>query len=107
MLEASALDVLQADATRCGGFTGFLQAAALCDAFHISLSSHCAPALHLPVACATPCFRHAEYFCDHVRIERMLFDGIVEPIEGALRANVTESGLGLTLKRADAEKFVV
>ena len=29
MLEAGAVDVLQADATRCAGITGFLQAAAL------------------------------------------------------------------------------
>ena len=29
MLEAGAVDVLQADATRCGGYTGFFQAAAL------------------------------------------------------------------------------
>ena len=32
MLAADAVDVLQADATRCGGVSGFLQAAALCDA---------------------------------------------------------------------------
>ena len=34
-LEAGAVDVLQVDATRCGGFTGFMRAAALCDAFEI------------------------------------------------------------------------
>ena len=32
MLEAQAIDVLQADATRCCGITGFLRAAALADA---------------------------------------------------------------------------
>ena len=70
MLEARAVDVLQADATRCGGFTGFLEAATLCDAHHVPLSAHCAPALHLHVGCAASCFRHAEYFFDHVRIEQ-------------------------------------
>ena len=44
MLDAGAVDILQADATRCAGFTGFLQAAGLCEANHIPLSSHCAPA---------------------------------------------------------------
>ena len=107
MLEAGAVDVLQADATRCGGFTGFLQAATLCDAQHLPLSAHCAPALHLHVGCATSVIRHAEYFHDHVRIEQMLFEGVVEPIEGALKADLTRPGLGLTLKRADAEKFAV
>src|SRR5213595_4200437 len=82
MLDAGAVDVLQADATRCCGFTGFLQAATLCDAHHIPLSSHCAPALHVHVGCATPALRHAEYFYDHVCIERMVFDGIVEPVAG-------------------------
>src|SRR5205085_5271079 len=40
MLDAKAVDVLQADATRCCGFTGFLQTATLCDAHYIPLSSH-------------------------------------------------------------------
>ena len=59
----------QADVTRCGGVTAFLQIAALCEAFHIDLSGHCAPALHLHVACAAPRLRHLEWFHDHVRIE--------------------------------------
>ena len=72
---AGAVDVQQADVTRCGGYTGFLQVAALCEAHHIDLSGHCAPSLHLQVACAAPRFRHLEWFHDHVRIEHMLFDG--------------------------------
>jgi L-alanine-DL-glutamate epimerase-like enolase superfamily enzyme len=105
MLGAGAVDVLQADATRCGGFTGFLQTAALCDAYHVPLSSHCAPALHLHIGCATPALRHAEYFHDHVRIEQMIFDGVTEPVHGALRPDLTQSGMGLVLRRIDAQKF--
>jgi L-alanine-DL-glutamate epimerase-like enolase superfamily enzyme len=107
MLEAGAVDVLQADATRCGGFTGFLQAANLCEAHHVPFSAHCAPALHLHVACAVRSFRHAEYFHDHVRIERMLFDGVPEPVNGAITPDLSQPGLGLTLKSADAQKFAV
>jgi L-alanine-DL-glutamate epimerase-like enolase superfamily enzyme len=58
LLAGPSVDVLQADATRCGGVTGFLQVAALCEAQHIDLSGHCAPALHLPVTCAVPRLRH-------------------------------------------------
>ncbi|MGE5213472.1 MAG: enolase C-terminal domain-like protein [Nitrospirota bacterium] len=105
MLDAGSVDVLQADATRCGGFTGFLQAATLCDAHHISLSSHCAPALHVHIGCAAPAVRHAEYFYDHVRIERMLFDGLTESCDGALRPDLTRPGMGLLLKRIDAQEF--
>jgi L-alanine-DL-glutamate epimerase-like enolase superfamily enzyme len=107
MLDAGAVDVLQADATRCGGFTGFLQAATLCEAYHIPLSSHCAPALHVHIGCATPVLRHSEYFHDHVRIERMIFDGVTEPVDGALQPDLTRSGMGLVLKRIDAQKFAV
>ena len=105
MLEAGAIDVLQADATRCGGFTGFLQAAALCDAHHLQLSAHCAPALHLHIGCAVSCFRHAEYFFDHARIERKLFDGVIDPIDGSMRPDLSRPGMGLELKPADAEQF--
>ena len=107
MLGAGSVDVLQADATRCCGFTGFLQVAALCDAHHISLSSHCAPALHVHIGCSSPSFRHAEYFHDHVRIERMIFDGVVGPVAGTLRPGLGRPGLGFTLKRADAQKVAI
>ena len=107
MLDAGAVDVLQADATRCCGFTGFLQAATLCDAYHVPLSSHCAPALHVHIGCATPATRHAEYFYDHVRIERLIFDGVADPGAGALRPGLDQPGLGLILKRADAQNFAI
>ena len=105
MLSAGAVDVLQADATRCGGYTGFFQAAALCEAHHLPLSSHCAPALHIPVGCSVRPFRHAEYFHDHVRIEQMFFDGVPEVHDGALQPDLDRPGNGLVFKRKDAEKF--
>jgi L-alanine-DL-glutamate epimerase-like enolase superfamily enzyme len=105
MLEAGAVDVLQADATRCSGITGFLRAAALCDAFGIPLSAHCAPSIHAHAGCAALSLRHIEFFHDHVRIERMLFDGALEPIRGRLVPDRSRPGLGLEWKRADAERF--
>ena len=62
MLEAGAVDVLQADVTRCGGITEFLRIGALCQARSLPLSAHCAPTLHIPVACALPNIRHLEYY---------------------------------------------
>jgi L-alanine-DL-glutamate epimerase-like enolase superfamily enzyme len=106
MLAAGAVDVQQADATRCGGVTGFLQVAALCDAHHIDLSAHCAPALHLHVACAVPRLRHLEWFHDHVRIEHMLFDGAPTPQQGAIRPDLSRAGLGLVFKQRDAERYL-
>ena len=105
MLDARAVDVQQADASRCGGITGFLQAAALCEAHHLDLSGHCAPALHLHAACAAPRFRHLEWFHDHVRIEHMLFDGAPTPRHGEIRPDLTQPGLGLVFKQQDAERY--
>jgi L-alanine-DL-glutamate epimerase-like enolase superfamily enzyme len=106
MLEAGAVDVLQADATRCAGITGFLQVGALCDAFGVPLSAHTAPSLHLAPCCALGRVRHIEYFHDHVRIEQMLFDGAQRPRgDGCLYPDLSRPGLGLELKRADASRF--
>lgn len=106
MLACGAVDVLQADATRCAGITGFLETAALADAHHVPLSSHTAPAIHAPVCCAVPAACHIEYFHDHVRIEQMLFDGVVEPVDGVLYPDSSRPGLGLEFKRRDAERYV-
>jgi L-alanine-DL-glutamate epimerase-like enolase superfamily enzyme len=105
MLQQGAVDVQQADATRCGGYTGFLQIAALCDAFHVDLSGHCAPALHLHVACAAPRLRHLEWFHDHVRIEHMLFDGAPRPRNGQIAPDLTRAGNGLVFKLDDAKRY--
>jgi L-alanine-DL-glutamate epimerase-like enolase superfamily enzyme len=105
MLEASAVDVLQADATRCGGITGFLKAAAISDSFNIPLSAHTAPALHLHVCCAVPGLRHVEWFHDHVRIEQAVFDGAPKPRNGMIAPDPRRPGLGLDFKSADAERL--
>ncbi|MDQ2817575.1 MAG: mandelate racemase [Candidatus Eremiobacteraeota bacterium] len=107
MLEAQAVDVLQADASRCGGITGLLQAAALCEAYLVALSAHCAPSLHVHAGCALDSFRHLEYFHDHVRIERMLFDGALTPVDGAIAPDLTRPGFGLEFKHSDAVDFKV
>ena len=108
MLEAGAVDVLQADATRCAGITGFMQVGALADAFGIPLSAHTAPSLHLAPCCALGRVRHIEYFHDHVRIEQMLFDGAARPrADGCLYPDLSRPGVGLELKRNDASRFEV
>jgi L-alanine-DL-glutamate epimerase-like enolase superfamily enzyme len=107
MLEAGAVDVLQADATRCGGITDFLRVGALCEAAPVPLSAHTAPSLHAHPCCALTPAVHVEYFHDHARIERMLFDGALQPVRGELHPDLSRPGLGLELKRTDAERFAV
>ncbi len=105
MLVAGAVDVLQADATRCLGLTGFLEAGAIAHGFAIPFSAHTAPALHAQVGCVVPEILNIESFFDHVRIEEQLFDGGPRRVDGCLRPDPTRPGLGLDLKRQDAERF--
>ena len=107
MLEAGAVDVLQADVTRCGGITEFLRIGALCQARSLPLSAHCAPTLHISVACALPNIRHLEYFHDHDRIEHMLFDGAPVPRGGKLSPDLSRPGLGIEFKRQDAQRYAI
>jgi len=107
MLGSGCVDVLQADATRCGGFSGLLAVDGLSQTANVPLSTHCAPHLHLHAAMACKQLRHAEYFFDHARIERMLFDGAMEPVDGALAPDLTRPGIGLELKALDAQRFEV
>jgi L-alanine-DL-glutamate epimerase-like enolase superfamily enzyme len=105
MLAAGAVDVLQADATRCCGYTGFLRAAALADAWGLPLSSHCAPALHLAVCAGAPRICHMEWFHDHARIERAVFDGAPVPKNGVIVPVLDQPGHGLVFKQQDAERL--
>lgn len=106
MIEAEAVDVIQADATRCGGVTGFMDAVALADAHPIPLSAHCGPTIHMHLACAARPLRHVEYFHDHVRIESMLFDGFrAASKDGCMHPDFARPGLGITFKQKDAEKY--
>ncbi len=105
MLDGQAVDCLQADVTRCGGYTGFLKIGALCEAFAVPLSAHCAPQLHAHVGCAVQPLRHVEYFHDHVRIDSLLFEGTLPVEHGQLRPDRNRPGHGMALKHGDAEKY--
>jgi L-alanine-DL-glutamate epimerase-like enolase superfamily enzyme len=106
MLDAGAVDCLQADVTRALGISGVLRVAALCDARSIELSLHCAPQVSAHVGAAVWHLRHLEYFHDHVRIERLAFDGVLEPESGGvLRPDRSRAGLGLDVKHADLQRY--
>jgi L-alanine-DL-glutamate epimerase-like enolase superfamily enzyme len=107
MVDAQAVDCLQVDVTRCGGITEWQRAAAVAAARGLQISGHCAPNLHAHVAAAIPNLRHLEYFHDHARIERMLFDGALDPSGGTLRPDLGRPGLGLALKEPNAARFRV
>lgn len=105
MLAAGAVDVLQIDATRAQGYTGFLQSAALAEARSLDVSGHTAPQLHAHVCCALGHLRHIEYFHDHVRIEAELFEGALSPQDGCLRPDRSRPGHGLTFRPRAADRM--
>jgi L-alanine-DL-glutamate epimerase-like enolase superfamily enzyme len=107
LLEAGAVDVLQADATRCAGISELLRVGALCDAWGLPLSAHTAPALHLHPCCALTRICHIEYFYDHARLESALLDGPPAPDRGRLRPDLSRPGLGLELKQTDARRYAM
>ena len=101
-----AVDCLQLDATRCGGYTGFLRGAAIAATRDLDISAHCAPALHAPIATAVPNLRHVEYFADHAHLEPELLSGVAAAHAGQLHPHPTAPGHGLTIA-ASAEHYRV
>ncbi|MEV0236952.1 enolase C-terminal domain-like protein [Nonomuraea sp. NPDC050786] len=107
MCQAQAVDCLQIDATRCGGYTGWFAAAAVAAGHHLQVSAHCAPNLHVPAAAGTANLRHIEWFHDHQRIEGELFDGAADPTGGLVRPRTDAPGHGLVLRAGAAERHRV
>lgn len=107
MVDAGAVDCLQIDVTRCGGFTSWLRAAALAGARNLDVSGHCCPSLHAHVAAAVPNLRHVEFFHDHQRVDGLLFDGTLRPADGRLSPDPDRPGHGMTLRTDEAEKYRV
>jgi L-alanine-DL-glutamate epimerase-like enolase superfamily enzyme len=107
MLAAESVDVMQADVGRCAGVTEWLRVAATTAAYKVPFSAHCGPSIHVHPATVPPNLRHIEYFHDHVRVDHLLFDGVLEPDGGVLRPADDRPGIGLTLKEVDAQPFRV
>ena len=106
MISAGAVDCLQIDATRCGGLTEFVRAAALAQAHGLEVSAHCAPHAHAAAAAAIPNLRHIEWFHDHVRLEDMLFTGALDPTGGTVTPT-QGIGHGLTLRAEEVQEYRV
>jgi len=102
---AECVDIAQADVTRIGGITNLLRADGVCRALPRPFSAHCAPAVSAHVCCALESLVHLEYFHDHVRLERMLFEGTLEPEGGALHPDPSRPGHGLALRQDEAERW--
>lgn len=105
LIQNQCVDVLQIDVTRCGGISNFLKISALAETFHIPISCHTAPYLHIDVACAVPNMRHIEVFKDHKIIEESYFDKASQFDNGYFTPNKTLPGHGLKLRWSEIKAF--
>jgi L-alanine-DL-glutamate epimerase-like enolase superfamily enzyme len=101
------VDCLQVDVTRCGGFTEWRRATALAAAVSRDVSAHCAPNLSAHASVATQNFRHIEWFADHDRIERLFFDGCLDPAGGTVTPSMAAPGHGLTFRAEAAAEYAL
>ncbi|NYI04097.1 enolase C-terminal domain-like protein [Allostreptomyces psammosilenae] len=102
-----AVDCLPVDATRCGGPTVWLRAAAVAQAHGLAVSGHAAPNLHAHLAAAVPNLEHVEWSDGHDRVERTLLLGTLDPSGGAVRPGADGApGHGMEL-RPDADRYQV
>lgn len=101
-----AVNCVQLDVTRCGGFTGWRRCASYAHAAHVPVSAHCAPALHLPLGIADDALRNIEWFSDHVAVEDQLVEGAPVVRDGRIASGRPSTpGHGYQLK--DVSRFVV
>jgi L-alanine-DL-glutamate epimerase-like enolase superfamily enzyme len=92
LIDRRGADILQADAPRLGGVTGYLRAAALADHAHLDMAPHFVMELHLHLAAAYP----REPWVEHFDWLEGLFDERLEIHDGRMLVP-TRPGLGLTL----------
>lgn len=92
LIDRGAVDVLQPDAPRIGGITGFLKVAALAEDRHLALAPHFAMEIHLHLAAAYP----SEPWVEHFDWLGPLFEERLI-IEGGRMHVPSRPGLGITL----------
>jgi L-alanine-DL-glutamate epimerase-like enolase superfamily enzyme len=98
-------DVPEANGALSWNGTAVVLATVRAAAHSMPVSAHCAPSVHAHVGAAVVNLRHIEYFHDHLRIERLLFDGVLDPQGGAFTPDPDQPGLGPRLKTTDAERY--
>ena len=106
MLDAGAVDCLQADVTRCEGITGFLRVAALCQAAlarALRATARRRFTLHALLR-ASRRFATSSTSTTTCASSGCSSTASLEPAGGVLRPDLSRPGNGLELKRADAER---
>ena len=106
LLEEQAIDIVQFDCTRMGGFTMGRKLAALAELNHVEIAPHHDCFIHAHIVAASPAGCIVESFTDPERdpLQAELFENPPRIENGTLYLN-EEPGLGLTLSEEAIDKF--
>ncbi len=106
LLEEQAIDIVQFDCTRMGGFTMGRKLAALAELNHVEIAPHHDCFIHAHIVAASPAGCIVESFTDPERdpLQAELFENPPRIENGTLYLN-DAPGLGLTLSEKAIEKF--
>ena len=106
LLEEQAIDIVQFDCTRMGGFTMGRKLAALAELNHVEIAPHHDCFIHAHIVAASPAGCIVESFTDPERdpLQAELFENPPRIENGTLYLN-DDPGLGLTLSEEAIEKF--
>ena len=106
LLEEQAIDIVQFDCTRMGGFTMGKKLAALAELNHVEIAPHHDCFIHAHIVAASPAGCIVESFTDPERdpLQAELFENPPRIENGTLYLN-DAPGLGLTLSEDAIEKF--
>jgi L-rhamnonate dehydratase len=99
LLDARAVDVIQADPDWCGGISELVKISALCSAHDVPVCAHghsLHAALHVAAACPQPVFPYVEFLVLHQRNKQRFMKGYLEPQDGTLTP-ADALGLGIAL----------
>jgi L-alanine-DL-glutamate epimerase-like enolase superfamily enzyme len=102
LLEAGAVDVVQADPDWCGGISELVKIATLCSSYDVPLCPHghsLHAALHVAAACPHPVLPQVEFLVLHQREKQRFMKGYLEPESGCLRPPEVP-GLGIEVDPA-------
>jgi len=102
LLDARAIDVMQADPDWCGGISELVKIAALCSSHDIPVCPHghsLHAALHVAAACPRTVLPQVEFLVLHQRSKQRFMKGYLEPVGGRIKPP-DGPGLGIELDPA-------
>ena len=106
LIERNAVEIVQADATICGGITEFKKIAAIAEAHGLPMCPHSADQIHTPLVAAIPNGLFVEYMPDLAsRIVDLLMNPII-PENGVMECS-DRPGIGLEISKEAIEKHSV